>query len=180
MRGISLKEFNLLVGCPKDREQAAKSEIQYFIGDLLSDANLIITVTKISGLITCRTSLDPFNVVHRLREFAFENPYQFRFAIRFTPLEFCVKSNLATLAETARQLLQRINEHETFRVTVRRRQTSLGNMDVIKAIAEEIHRTVDLDDPDKTIWVEIVGEMTGISVLNERDDILSITAMEKT
>ena len=180
MRGLALKEFNLLVGCPKDREQAAKSEIQYFIGDLLSDANLIITVTKISGLITCRTSLDPFHVVHRLREFALENPYQFRFAVRFTPLEFCVKSNLATLAETARQLLQRINEHETFRVTVRRRQTSLGNMDVIMAIAEEIPRTVNLDDPDRTIWVEIVGEMTGISVLDERTDILSITAMEKT
>ncbi len=180
MRGISLKEFNLLVGCPKDREQAAKSEIQYFIGDLLADANLIITVTRISGLITCRTSLDPFHVVHRLREFALENPYQFRFAVRFTPLEFCVKSNLATLAEIARQLLQRINEHETFRVTVRRRQTTLENMDVIKAIAEEIPRTVNLDDPDRTIWVEIVGEMTGISVLDEGTDILSITAMEKT
>lgn len=180
MRGISLKEFNLLVGCPKDREQAAKSEIQYFIGDLLSDTDLIITVTKISGLLTCWTSQDPFHVVYRLREFAIENPYQFRFAVRFTPLEFCVKSDLATLAETARLLLQRINEHETFRVTVRRRQTSLGNMDVIKAIAEEIPRTVNLDDPDKTIWVEIVGEMTGISVLNERTDILSITAMEKT
>lgn len=178
MREILLDEFNLLIGCPRDRERAAKSEVQYFIGDLLSDTHLSISVTGISGLISCLTSLNPFHVVHRLREFAFENPYQFRFAIRFTPLEYCVESNLAAIAETARHLLQKINENETFRVTVRRRQTSLGNMDVIRAVAEEIPRTVNLDNPDKTVWVEIVGEKTGISILNERTDILSISSME--
>jgi tRNA acetyltransferase TAN1 len=153
VREISLQDFNLLVGCPREREQAAISEVQYFIGDLLEDAKLAISYTKISGLVTCRTSLDPFFVVHRLREFALENPYQFRFGIRFTPLEYCIESNLEAISKTARRLLEKIEKNETFRVTVRRRLTDLENMEVVKVVAEEVPRKVNLDNPDKTIWV---------------------------
>jgi tRNA acetyltransferase TAN1 len=167
VREVSLRAFNLLIGCPREREKAAKSEVQYFVGDLLADTNLVISFTDISGLVTCWTSLDPFYVVHRLREFALENPYQFRFGVRFTPLEYCVESNLETISKTARYFLEKIDENETFRVTVRRRQTDLENIEVVMAIAEEIPRNVNLEEPDKTIWVEIVGELTGMSVLNE-------------
>jgi tRNA acetyltransferase TAN1 len=177
VRECSLRTFNLLVGCPREREQAAMSEVRYFVGDLLADTELAISLTSVSGLVTCWTSLDPFYVVHRLRKFALENPYQFRFGIRFTPLEYCVESNLDVISKTARQLLGKIAENESFRVTVRRRQTDLENMDVVKVVAEEVPRKVNLDNPDKTIWIEIVGEKTGMSVLNERTDILSIKSM---
>jgi len=177
VREISLRAFNLLVGCPREREKAARSEVRYFVGDLLADTDLVISFIDISGLITCWTSLDPFYVVHKLREFALENPYQFRFSTRFTPLEFCVESNLDVISKTARGLLDKISENETFRVTVRRRQTELENMEVVKAVAEEIPRTVNLEMPDKTIWIEIVGKMTGMSVLDERTDILSIASL---
>lgn len=145
----------------------------------MEDKDLKVSFTDISGLITCWTSLDPFYVVHKLREFALENPYQFRFGIRFTPLEYCVESNLKVISRTARNLLEKIEEDETFRVTVRRRQTNLENMDVVRAVAEEIPRKVNLEEPEKTIWIEIVGELTGISVLKEETDILSITSMRE-
>lgn len=169
--------FNMLVGCPREREQAARSEIQYFIGDLLGDSNLEIFSTHISGLLTCMTSLDPFKVVYGLREFALENPYQFRFAIRFTPIERCVKSNIDMIKDAARDLLVKIPENESFRVTVRRRHTNLENMEVVIAVASQIPRRVDLDSPDSTIWVEILDEWTGLSVLHEDSDILSIMTM---
>jgi len=175
--GRRLSRFNLLVGCPRERERAAKSEIQYFIGDLLEDHELVIFNTNISGLLTCLTSLDPFDVVHRLREFAVENPYQFRFAIRFTPLECCFKTDLETIKGVAKELLKKIPENESFRVTVRRRLTELENMEVVVAVAAQIPRKVNLDSPDNTIWVEILGEWTGMSVLDEKVDILSVVSM---
>jgi tRNA acetyltransferase TAN1 len=179
VREFSLNKYNLLVGCPRDREQAALSEIKYFIGDLLTDSSLMASITSISGLITCWTSLNPFHVVHKLRAFADENPYQFRFALRFTPLDYWVNADLDTISKTAKILLQEIQENETFRVTVRRRQTDLENMEVVKAIAEEIPREVNLDSPDKTIWVEIVADRAGMSVLKEKEDILSISSMKE-
>jgi len=116
-------------------------------------------------------------VVHRLREFALENAYQFRFAIRFTPLEECVDSNLEDIVEATRRLLPKIGEDESFRVTVRRRHTDLENMEVVTAVAEEIPRKVNLDAPDKTVIVEVVGDWTGLSVIAEEEDILSIMTM---
>ncbi|MHA1638477.1 MAG: THUMP domain-containing protein [Candidatus Thorarchaeota archaeon] len=177
MRGVVLQKFNLLVGCPRERERAAKSEVQYFIGDLLGDAELKVYQTHIIGLLTSKTSLDPFDVVHKLKEFAIENPYQFRFAIKFTPLEKCVPSVIEDMTKAVEELLPKISTDESFRVTVRSRHTDLENMDVIKAVASVVQRKVDLDNPDKTIWVEIVGETTGISVLDQEEDILSIMTM---
>ena len=177
MRGILLGEFNLLVACPRDRERAARSELQYFIGDLLEDSELKVSRTHISGLLTCKTSLNPFEVVHKLREFAIENPYQFRFAIKFTPIEVCVESNIESIKDAARSLLHKIADDETFRVTVRRRHTDLENMDVVVAVASEIDREVNLDNPDKTVLVEIVSDKTGVSVLDDESDILSIMTM---
>ncbi|UCE11362.1 MAG: THUMP domain-containing protein [Candidatus Thorarchaeota archaeon] len=176
MRRSQLQEFNLLVGCPRDREQAARSEVQYFIGDLLEDDGLKVYSTRISGLITCMTTLDPFDVVKRLREYADENPYQFRFAIRFTPLELCVESSLEQITQAAARLLPKIDKDSTFRVTVRRRHTTLENMEIVEAVAEKIPRKVNLENPDKTVWIEVVGELTGISVLVE-DDILSVMTL---
>ena len=172
-----LQEFNLLVGCPRNREKAARSEIQYFVGDLIEDDALRVSMTRISGILACWTGLDPFDVVHRLREYAIENAYQFRFAIRFTPLELCVSSDIESIVKAAEKLLQKIGEDETFRVTVRRRHTELENMQVVEAVASVIPRKVDLDNPDRIVWIEIVGEMTGLSVLIPDEDILSIMTM---
>lgn len=121
--------------------------------------------------------MDPFEVIRQLREIALENPYQFRYAIRFTPLEKCVKSEIEEIVQAAEDLLPKIEDNETFRVTVRRRHTDLENMEVVGAVAEVIPRKVNLDNPDKTLWIEIVHELTGISVLESEDDILSIMTM---
>ena len=169
--------YNLLVGCPRDRERAASSELRYFIGDLLEDSGFRISRTNIPGLLACRTNLDPFDVVHKLKEFALENPYQFRFAIRFTPLRICTLSDLSEIVNAVEKLYIHISENESFRVTVRKRHTELRTMEVIEKVAAVISRKVDLDNPDKTIWIEIVGAWTGISVLNEETDILSIMTM---
>ncbi len=177
MRRKGLQDYNLLVGCPREREKAASSEVQYFIGDLLGDSGLRVSGTPISGLLACRTTLNPIEVVHRLREFALENPYQFRYAIRFTPLEFCVRSDISEIVRVTETQSTRIKDDESFRVTVRRRHTTLKTMDVINAVAAVIPRKVDLDNPDKTLYIEIVGDWTGVSLLKPEEDILSIMSM---
>jgi tRNA acetyltransferase TAN1 len=169
--------YNLLVACPRERERAAISEIRYFVGDLLGDSELKVSRTPVSGLLACKTSLDPFAVIQRLSEFAVENPYQFRYAIRFTPLEECVDSEIGSIVDATKRLLPKISEDDSFRVTVRRRHTELENMEVVTAVASVIQRKVNLDNPDKTVLVEIVGDWTGISVLDEKNNILSIMTM---
>ena len=99
----SLHEYNLLIGCPRNRERAARSEVNYFIGDLLGDSDLRVSNTHVSGLLACLTGLDPFEVIKQLTELANENPYQFRYAIKFTPLERCVESEIPKIAAAERR-----------------------------------------------------------------------------
>ena len=172
-----LRDYNLLVACPRERERAATSEVRYFIGDLLQAESVRIHRTHVSGLIACTISLDPFEVVQKLREFALENPYQFRFAIKFTPLETCVDTDIEKIVGAAEELISRIKDDDSFRVTVRRRHSDIDSMGVVKAVASVISRRVDLDNPDWTVLVEVVGEWTGVSVLKESEDVLSIMTM---
>ncbi|MBD3407870.1 MAG: RNA methyltransferase [Candidatus Lokiarchaeota archaeon] len=172
-----LRKYNLLIGCPRERERAARSEMRYFVGDLIGDEDLRISRTHVSGLLAARTSLDPIEVVHQLKEFAEENPYQFRFAIRITPLELCVEADIDEITKAAESLLHKIEKDESYRVTVRRRHTDLEHMDIVSAIATKVDREVNLDHADKYVWVEVVGEWAGVSVLVEDEDILSIMTM---
>ncbi len=167
----------MLVGCPRDRERAARSEVQYFIGDLLGDGDLMVSMTRTSGLITCQTSSEPFEVVRKLREFAIENPYQFRFAIRFTPMERCVTTDIAAIAAAVAELKGKIAATDSFRVTVRKRHSDIETMGLIQQVAAQIPFKVDLDNPDWTVWIEIIGESSGVSVLKPANDILSIMTM---
>jgi tRNA acetyltransferase TAN1 len=121
--------------------------------------------------------MNPFSVVHQLHDFAVENPYQFRYAIKFTPLERCVSSEIESIVEATAEIKEKIEEADTFRVSVKRRHTNLDHMEVVTAVAEIIDRTVNLDSPDWTVWVEIVGEWTGVSILDKERDILSIMTM---
>ncbi|TFG09932.1 hypothetical protein EU538_03545 [Candidatus Thorarchaeota archaeon] len=174
MREHRLPEWNLLVSTPRNREAAASSEVVYFIGDLIGDDALETNVTPVSGLLAVKTSKDPFKVVEQLKEFAKENPYQFRYAIRFTPMERCVESDIPKIVDAAEPLVKRIGPEEKFRVTVRSRYTELGTMDIIDAVAKLVSSPVDLETPDKIIWIEVVGKWTGVSIFESEDDILSI------
>ncbi|MCK4668737.1 RNA methyltransferase, partial [Candidatus Bathyarchaeota archaeon] len=54
---------------------------------------------------------------------------------------------------------------ETFRVTVEKRFTQMSSREVIEATAVNVKRNVNLDNPDKILLVEIIGGLTGVSVI---------------
>jgi tRNA acetyltransferase TAN1 len=54
---------------------------------------------------------------------------------------------------------------EKFRITVEKRKTSISGRSLIEAIANRIDRKVDLDDPDKIVLIQILGELTGVSIV---------------
>jgi tRNA acetyltransferase TAN1 len=61
---------------------------------------------------------------------------------------------------------------DSFRITVEKRHTQLRSSDIISAVARRIRNHVNLDQPDWTILIEIIGGQTGVSVLR-KDDIFS-------
>ena len=63
----------------------------------------------------------------------------------------------------------KIVENETFRVTVEKRFTDLHSKDIIEAVASDIKRNANLENPDRILQIEVLGALTGVSLLKPSD-----------
>ncbi|MDR0318812.1 MAG: THUMP domain-containing protein, partial [Nitrososphaerota archaeon] len=115
--------------------------------------------------------LNPYVAVERLHDILKERPYEFRFALRIIPVERVVLTDLETIKQTACELASRIDENETYRITIEKRFTTLHTTDIISAVATEIQRKADMKNPNKIVLIEIMGAVTGISLIKPNEVI---------
>ena len=159
-----LKDFNLLITTSRGNEEDACSEIWYLLGEI-GDSAAKVDKTGITGLVAAKTAFNPFEVVEKFREILKERPYEFRYTFRVIPIEKVVRTDLGEIERTTTELASKIKENESFRVTVEKRFTDTSTKDMIEAAAVNIERKVALRNPDKVILVEVVGRLTGISII---------------
>jgi tRNA acetyltransferase TAN1 len=167
-----LKNFNLLFSTPRHHEDDACSEMWFLLGEI-GDEDSTVEKTHVSGLVVARTALNPFQVIEGLRSLLEEQPEELRYTLRVIPIEEVVKTEVEEIREACLKLSAKIGKNESFRVTVEKRYTSLSAKKIIELVAEDIDRKVDLQTPDKIVLIEILGAITGISVITPKD-ILSV------
>ncbi len=171
-----MRSFNLLASTFRNREDDCISEVWYLFREI-GDDTVEAWRTKIAGLIAIKTSLDPFEAVHKLEALAKERPWDFKYLLKLTPIEVVVTTDLESIARAAEELANRkIEEYETYRITVNKRATLLRTNEIIEAIASRLKRKVDLKKPNKIVQVEVVSDVTGISVLRP-EDVVSIVKL---
>ncbi|MEM2092833.1 MAG: THUMP domain-containing protein [Candidatus Bathyarchaeia archaeon] len=167
-----LRDFNLLATTSKGNETEACSELWYLLGEI-GDPSAVVDKSGVSGLVVAKTSLKPIEVTEKLRAILRERPYEFRYLLRVIPIEKVVRTSLDEIKRAAAELGAKIRENETYRVTVEKRFTGTSTRDIIEAAASAVNRKVNLENPDKILLVEVIGGLTGMSVLKPQD-ILSI------
>jgi tRNA acetyltransferase TAN1 len=165
--------FNLLATTSRGNERPMINEITYLLKEELGDAEAQAAKTKIRGLIVAKTSLDPCMVIEKFRAILKERPYEFRYALRILPIEKVVPTDLAEIKRATAELATKIGENESFRVTVEKRFTVLHTKDLIEAAAGDIERKANLENPDKILLIEVLGTLTGLSLLKP-SDILAV------
>ncbi|MEM3620127.1 MAG: THUMP domain-containing protein [Nitrososphaerota archaeon] len=166
-----MRRINLIVTTFRGQEIVAVSELKDLLR-YLGDVEPEVEMTKISGLITASTSLDPFYVIEKAREIISNEPWRISTLLRFIPIEEVTSTRIEDIKEVAARLSAKIPEESSFRITVEKRHTSLSSQDIIKAVAEKINRRVSLKNPDYIVLIEILGGVTGISVIRP-DQIVS-------
>jgi tRNA acetyltransferase TAN1 len=167
-----LSDFNLLATSERGFESGASTELWMTLREI-GDEKPIVDRAPVRGLIVAKTTLDPVGAVKRLREELLKNPGYFRSLFRVIPIDRVVPSEPRDIAEVARELGSRIQAGESFRITVEKRRTGLSSRELIEAVAEGIERKVDLENPDWIILIEIVGRLTGVSVVDP-DSIFNV------
>ena len=167
-----LKDFNLLVSTSRGNERNTCSEMWYLIGEA-GDRTAVVERTQMIGLVVARTKIEPVTAIDRLRSLLLERPWEFRYTLKVTPITGTVASDPKEIADFAAKLSETMKKDEKYRITVEKRRTSISGRALIDAVAERIDREVDLDEPDKIVLIQIVGEITGVSVIPP-DKILSV------
>jgi len=155
----------------KQKEMEVASELYYEMKSKYSDG--FKGLLKLAVLGNTLDFFRPFDVIKKLRGILIERPHEFRYLLRVIPIERVVKTDMDEIVSVTRELASRIEENETFRVTVEKRFTEVSGNAIIKAVASDIRSEVNLSNPDKIVLIEIVGGFVGISVIR-KNDIISV------
>ena len=167
--------MNLIITCARHLEGDAEEEIIDIL-DELGDSDVKISVSSMSGIITAQTKLDPIEVVRKMKETLLDEPWSIRYCLRVIPVQKVVKTNIEEIEKTISSMSDQIEEKESYRILIEKRNSDISSKEIITKIANGIKNKVSLDFPDKIILIEILGIVTGISIL-KKSDILSL---EKT
>lgn len=167
-----LKDFNLLVSTSRGNERNTCSEMWYLLGEA-GDRTAVVERTQTIGLVVARTKIDPVTAIEKLRSLLLERPWEFRYTLKVTPITGTVPSDPQGIEDFAVKLAESLKKDEKYRITVEKRRTSISGRVLIEAIAKRIDRKVDLDEPDRIVLIEILGDVTGVSVIPP-DRILSV------
>ena len=167
--------MNLIITCARHLEADAEEEIIDIL-DELGDSNVKISVSSMSGIITVQTKLDPIEVVRKMKETLLDEPWSIRYCLRVIPVQKVVETNIEEIEKTISSMSDQIEEKESYRILIEKRNSDISSKEIITRIANGIKNKVSLDFPDKIILIETLGIVTGISIL-KKSDILSL---EKT
>jgi len=167
--------MNLIVTCARHLEGDTEDELIDILGEL-GDSDIKISVSSMSGIITVETKLDPIEVVRKIKEMVLDEPWSIRYCLRIIPIQRVVKTSTEEIEKTISSMSSQIEENESYRILIEKRNSDISSKQIITKIANGIKNKVSLDFPDKVILIEVLGIVTGISIL-KKSDILSL---EKT
>jgi len=165
-----MKNFNLLVSTSRYNETEAKSEL-WFILLMCGDTYPIISGIQFPGLIVGFTNLDPKKVIAKINKILERTPNFFQYILKVVPIDFICETD----PNTIKQIIQKnnkefINKDDSFRITLKRRKhEKIERNNFIKVIASLLDNKVDLENPDKTIRIEILGKISGVSFLKKKE-----------
>ena len=170
----NILEFNLLISCGRNLERKAERELRNFIREMGDDAPITVEL-GFRGLFGIKTNLETKRVLEHIKETLEENPWRFRYVLKITPVDKIVTSEINSIKDAVRELSnQKIGPGDTFRITVRKRGIDISSHEVIKEAASVINNKVDLEHPNKIVNIEILGNVTAIAIVEEKE-IISIS-----
>jgi tRNA acetyltransferase TAN1 len=126
--------------------------------------------SPIPGILLINTTLDPYKVIQKMRKIMRKDPYFFQYVLRVTPVDQVIETDLELIYQTSKQLYhskKRIaKKYKKFAIQIKKRATPMSRNEIIDKIGPLIPNKVDLKNPDWVLHYEIIGNVTGISLMD--------------
>jgi tRNA acetyltransferase TAN1 len=174
-----LKNFNLLISTSRFNESNAKAEL-WFTLLIIGDEYPIISNLEYLGLITALTTIKREEAILKIKNILDNDPHFFQYILKIVPIDFVCETNLKVINYLIKNHYENfIKKTEKFKIDLKRRKNKLiERNNLITTIAKNIDNEVDLENPDKIIRIELLGNFCGIAFIKP-DDIISIKNLNK-
>jgi len=170
--------MNLIITCARHLEPETEEELICILKEL-GDLEPKICITNMSGILTAETKLDPIEAVRKIRDMILDEPWSIRYCLRIIPIQKFIESEINQIEKTVENLSEQILEGETYRISIRKRNSKLSSQAIISEVANKIKNEVSLEFPDKVILIEVLENKTGISIL-KKSDVLSTEKIKRS
>ncbi|MFX0081335.1 MAG: THUMP domain-containing protein [Candidatus Hodarchaeota archaeon] len=169
-----MKNFNLLISTSRFNETNAATEM-WFTLLMCGDNYPIISKLTFPGLISALSNIDAKKVILKIQQILKKDPHFFQFILNIIPIDFICETNIKILANLIQENSKTyIKEGDSFKIVLKRRKhEKIERNNAIERIANRINNKVDLENPDKVIRIEVLGNFCAVSFL-KRDDIIKI------
>ena len=157
-------DYNILATTEKITMSAASSQLWMNLR-AIGDPEPKVSRSRIKGIVMAQTTLDPIEAIIMLREHMESEVERYDRLFRVFPIVARVPTVIETIVEEVQRQAGVIEEGQKFRITLEKRETEIRSLEIIEPVAAVIERDVDLKNPDWVILIEIMGKMTGVSVM---------------
>ena len=166
--------MSFLISSQRSVERDALSEAFYVISDVLK-YDLKPLKSRVPGLSILRLtdeSVDTLDIMSKIKEYIIEKGPLVA-CLKIVPLECLFKTDLPQIILHASEKARvKILPSNSWRLTVNKRQSNLRTFQIINEVAKEINwGIVNLTNPDLEIRIEIIRDLTGISVMKPGSEI---------
>ena len=170
--------MNLIITCPRHFEEETSQEIEKILIEF-GDDEPKITITKMPGILTIQTNLEPIDTIQKLRDKIIDEPWSIRYCLRIIPIQGNCQTDINEITDEILKNAGKIKTGESYRITIEKRNSNISSEQLISNIAKNIPNKVSLNNPDWIFLVEIIGDKAGVSVI-PNNSILSVEKVKRS
>jgi tRNA acetyltransferase TAN1 len=166
----TINNFNLLVSTSRFNEENAKAEL-WFTLLVCGIKYPIISKLSYSGLLSAFINQETRPVIEKMKKILIKYPKFYQYILKIVPVDFVCETNINIINEIVMSHYRDyLKPEETFMINLKRRKSEIIDRErSINIIAKNINNKVNLSNPDKIIWIEILGNKCGISFIKNSD-----------
>ncbi|HEY8109693.1 MAG TPA: THUMP domain-containing protein [Candidatus Nitrosotenuis sp.] len=161
-----------MVTCARHFEGETREEISTILGEM-GDSDPQITITEMSGILTVKTKINPNDIVKKIHEKIEDEPWAMRYTLRAIPIFATVNTDAESISKAVMEQSHKMKPDDTYRITIEKRHSDISSSQIITQIADQVKNKVSLEKYDWVILVQVVGKISGVSILKDKD-ILSV------
>ena len=164
--------MNLIITCARNLESETKNEIRKILGEL-SDQKPEILNVGMRGILMVDTIIEPSKIIDWVKNKITEEPWSIRYCLRIIPIQRMTDTEIDKIKQNVIKLKDTIQKNDSYRITIEKRNASISTNEIITEVAKIFPNKVSLNQPDRIILIEILGNKTGISILKD-DELFSL------